>query len=70
LVVLARIKGRFLLSINDVPDTRAAFGAFRIESVETRYTIAGGGWMDAGELIVMGPRADDPIWNGSSGRLI
>jgi DNA adenine methylase len=66
---LARIEGHFILSINDVPEIREAFGAFRLESVTTRYTIAGGTWADAGELIVMGPRADDSVWALRAGEL-
>lgn len=31
---LGRLKGRFILSINDVPETRAAFGGFTMEPVE------------------------------------
>jgi hypothetical protein len=42
----------------------------RIEAVETKYTIAGGAWRTPAEIIVMGPRADDPIWDGSADRLI
>lgn len=49
---------------------REAFGAFRIEAVVTRYTIAGGTWANAGEIIVMGPRPDDPIWENSVGQLL
>lgn len=36
---LAGIKGRFLLSINDVPEIRALFGHFEIEEVKVSYTI-------------------------------
>ena len=35
---LAGIEGRFLLSLNDTPETRETFAAFEIESVETAYT--------------------------------
>jgi DNA adenine methylase len=41
---LARIEGRFILSVNDVPEMREVFGRFSIESVATRYTITGGKW--------------------------
>ncbi len=37
---LAGIKGRFLMSINDVPEVRDVFVGFEIERVETTYTIA------------------------------
>ncbi|MDP2410336.1 MAG: DNA adenine methylase [Pseudolabrys sp.] len=56
---LAGIAGRFLLSINDTPETRALFAPFHIEPTVTRYTIAGGEWSEARELIVSGPGADD-----------
>lgn len=37
--LLGEIKGRFVLSINDVPEMRQAFAAFHIEEVETKYAI-------------------------------
>ncbi|WP_428331980.1 DNA adenine methylase [Novosphingobium sp.] len=49
---LATIKGRFVLSINDVPEIRAAFAAFSIEEVETTYTIAADGARKVRELII------------------
>jgi len=54
---LARIAGRFILSINDLPATRCAFSRFEIEPVTTRYTIAGKGRVDddVAELLIMGP---------------
>lgn len=55
---LSAIAGKFMLSVNDVPETRAAFARFRIESVATRYTVAGGKWSDVAEIIVTGPGAD------------
>ena len=39
--VLAGIKGRFLLSLNDVPEVRAIFAAFELTEVRTTYTISG-----------------------------
>ena len=36
---LAGIKGRFLLSINDVPEVREIFGRFALEEVKVSYTI-------------------------------
>lgn len=35
---LGAIKGSFVLSLNDVPEVRAIFGAFRIRSIEMPYT--------------------------------
>ncbi|MFN7053752.1 MAG: DNA adenine methylase [Gemmobacter sp.] len=40
---LARAQGRWLLSINDVPEIREIFAFARIEEVTTTYTIAGKG---------------------------
>jgi DNA adenine methylase len=57
---LTHLRGRFLLSINDVPETREIFGRFRIDPISTRYTIAGGEWAEAKEIMVLGPRPNDP----------
>ncbi|BCZ75964.1 DNA adenine methylase [Novacetimonas maltaceti] len=37
--LLGSLKGRFIMSINDVPEIREIFGRFRIEAVETTYSI-------------------------------
>lgn len=50
---LAALKGRFVLSINDCPETRALFGQFAFVEVATHYSVAGGN-RPAGELIVVG----------------
>jgi DNA adenine methylase len=52
---LARIKGRFILSINDTLGVRKVFGEFVIEEVQTSYSIATatlGTSKRAGELII------------------
>lgn len=54
---LSTITGRFMLSVNDVPETREVFGRFRVEPVSTRYTISGK-WMDVAEILVTGPTAE------------
>ncbi len=51
---LRRIKGRFILSINDVPETRAIFGGFQVSEVDLLYSVAGGKGRPARELIVSG----------------
>lgn len=54
---LRRLKGRFLVSLNDTPEIRAAFRGCRLTPVRTTYTIsknsgpAGG----ARELLISGP---------------
>ncbi len=50
---LAALKGRFILSINDTPQTRALFERFTIEGVGTHYSVASGNH-PARELIVTG----------------
>ncbi|MEO9612647.1 MAG: DNA adenine methylase [Nitratireductor sp.] len=49
---LGRLKGRFILSINDVPEIRALFAGFAQEDVELRYSISGGKGTPARELII------------------
>jgi len=53
---LGRIAGRFILSGNDVPETRETFRRFAIETVATRYTVSGK-WSDVSEGVVTGPSA-------------
>lgn len=59
--LLAGIKGRFILSLNDVPEIRALFAGFPMESVELTYSIAGGDVTPAHELIIMGPARPDVL---------
>lgn len=52
---LARIRGRFLLSLNDRPEVHETFAAFAIEAVSTSYTIGGGRKVKpVSELIISG----------------
>lgn len=53
--VLAGLSGRWLLSINDVPATRALFGESEVLEVETTYALPGGHGQRARELIVRKP---------------
>ena len=53
---LARLKGRFILSLNDRPEVREIFAAFDIEAVGTHYGLAGRGAQEAREVIIT-PRA-------------
>jgi len=39
---LFRIHGKFILSLNDRPEVREIFQAFRIDAVKTVYTVGGG----------------------------
>jgi DNA adenine methylase len=37
--LLGRIKGRFIMSINDTPEIRKLYGRFHVRSVPTRYSV-------------------------------
>ncbi|PZR30938.1 DNA adenine methylase [Caulobacter segnis] len=50
--VLKGLKGRFVMSLNDVPGVRETFKDFHIEGVGTHYGVAGGGASPAREVII------------------
>lgn len=50
--ILAGIRGRFVVSINDVPETRRLFAGFHIEEAKVTYTVSRDGAARAPELIV------------------
>lgn len=50
--VLRALKGRFILSINDVPEIRAIFAGFTIEEVGTTYQLGRKNGLPARELII------------------
>lgn len=52
---LARLKGRFLLSLNDHPDVRQIFGRFHLTEVRTTYSVGSKKTLEEaerGELII------------------
>ncbi|MBA5779123.1 DNA adenine methylase [Stappia sp. F7233] len=49
---LAAVKGRWILSINDVPEIRALFAGFTIAEVAVTYSINDGDTKQAAELII------------------
>lgn len=53
--VLGRLKGRFVLSLNDRPEVREIFDAFEIRAAATHYGVAGKGAAAAKEVIILGP---------------
>ena len=66
---LARLKGRFILSLNDRPQVREIFAAFDIEAVGTHYGIAGQGAQEAREVIITGPTKNPrPVGAEGSGQ--
>lgn len=50
--VLAGLRGKFILSINDTPGVRACFSAFDMRAVETTYSVADGNPKRASELLI------------------
>lgn len=53
---LGRLKGRFILSLNDVPEVREIFGRFEFEEVKTTYSVAAKGALpERGELLISTP---------------
>jgi DNA adenine methylase len=55
---LTALKGRFILSINDVEEIRDLFSGCQIRSVELTYTVAGGRGTTAREIIIDGGRGN------------
>lgn len=51
---LGHLKGRFILSINDVPEIRSIFSAFEIDTVSLSYTAGGGKGKAVSEVIISG----------------
>lgn len=49
---LKRLQGRFILSINDVPEMRQVFARFELATVELTYSVGGGKGAAAKELII------------------
>ncbi|MGO3934715.1 DNA adenine methylase [Rhodopseudomonas pseudopalustris] len=55
--VLSGLQGRFILSINDVPEIRKAFARFALKPVSLSYSLPGNGKAHAArELIITGRR--------------
>ena len=50
--VLGSLKGRFILSLNDVEGVRETFRRFPMEPVRTTYTVAAGKAQERGELLI------------------
>lgn len=50
--ILGDLKGKFILSINDVPAIRSAFSAFKMQSVDCTYSVAKTSSKAAKELII------------------
>lgn len=62
-LLLSKIKGKAIVSLNDHPDIRRIFAAFEIEIVPIKYTVGGGGKaVDRSEVIIYSwNRSLDPV---------
>jgi len=60
---LAGIKGKFCLSINDVPEIRALFKAFTIRTVALRYSVGQARQKPARELLITNYRPGSRVSN-------
>ncbi|MFK0385006.1 DNA adenine methylase [Agrobacterium sp. NPDC090273] len=50
---LSTIKGRFMISLNDMPEVREIFGRYPMASVSLTYTIRGGDGKQVGEVVIL-----------------
>jgi len=50
--ILAALKAKFILSINDLPEMRAVFEGFNIKPVELKYSVSKGKQTEAKELLI------------------
>lgn len=57
---LSCIDGRFIISLNDVPEVREIFAGYTIRAVRTTYTIARGEAKQVGEVLVSNGPIEDP----------
>jgi DNA adenine methylase len=51
--ILGQIKGKFIMSINDVPEIRTMFEGFNIKEVQTKYSVNANHNKTVGELLIM-----------------
>jgi DNA adenine methylase len=52
---LKRLKGRFIATLNDIPEVRELFAWAALEPVELSYSVSGAPGLKARELIISGP---------------
>ena len=50
--LLSALKGRFIMSLNDTPEVREIFSAFKVDAVETHYSIQAAKSTKVGEVII------------------
>lgn len=49
---LAKVKGKFIVSLNDKPEVRETFKGFRIEAIQTSYSINSAHSKKVGEVLI------------------
>lgn len=50
--LLEKVKGKFLMSLNDTPGVREVFANFKFESIQTRYSVSAGKNQQVGEVLI------------------
>lgn len=50
--ILAKLKGKAIISLNDHPDIRRIFADYHIETTDIRYTVGGDKGSDAKEVLI------------------
>ena len=63
--LLRDLQGKFILSINDVPEIREMFDGFHIEAVKLKYSISSGANTEASELIITGKEVATGLFSGA-----
>jgi DNA adenine methylase len=58
--VLKALRGRFIMTLNDVPAIRRTFAGFPMAKARVTYTLAAGARTPAGELIISSPHRARP----------
>ena len=61
--LMARLKGKAILSLNDHPDIRRVFAGFQMDTTGIQYSVGGGGRaVERTELIIYSwDKATDPV---------
>ncbi|MGY8903702.1 MAG: DNA adenine methylase [Burkholderiales bacterium] len=50
--LLDKVKGKFILSLNDTPGVREVFANFKFEDIKTRYSVSANKNMPVGEVLI------------------
>ncbi|CAM0556289.1 hypothetical protein EHLJMEHL_01372 [Vreelandella titanicae] len=50
--MLVKLKGKAIISLNDLPDIRKIFSGYHIVTTDIRYTVGGGKSSDSKEVLI------------------